>query len=36
VWAALVGLAAGEQLGLLGWFGGALIVLAVWLGKIKP
>lgn len=35
VWAALVGVVAGERLGLLGWFGGALIVLAVWLGKFK-
>ncbi len=33
VWAALVGLAAGERLGWLGMAGGALIVLAVWLGK---
>ena len=35
VWAALVGLAAGEQLGLLGWLGGALIVVAVWVGKLR-
>jgi drug/metabolite transporter (DMT)-like permease len=35
VWAALVGLVAGEQLGLLGWFGGALIVVALWVGKLR-
>jgi drug/metabolite transporter (DMT)-like permease len=36
VWAALVGALAGERLGLLGLLGGALIVLAMWVGKLKP
>ena len=36
VWAAFVGALAGERLGLWGMLGGALIVLAVWVGKIKP
>lgn len=36
VWAALVGAIAGERLGLLGLLGGALIVVAVWVGKLKP
>lgn len=36
VWAALVGALAGERLGLWGMLGGALIVLAVWVGNIKP
>ena len=36
VWAAVVGAIAGERLGLLGLLGGALIVVAVWVGKLKP
>lgn len=36
VWAAVVGAMAGERLGLLGLLGGALIVVAVWVGKLKP
>jgi len=35
VWAAVVGAIAGERLGLLGLLGGALIVLAVWVGKLR-
>ncbi|MGE4062676.1 MAG: DMT family transporter [Rhodospirillaceae bacterium] len=35
VWAALVGLAAGERLGVLGWFGGGLVLAGVLVSEIR-
>ncbi len=35
VWAGLIGLAAGERLGLIGWIGGALVIAGVLVSEIR-
>ena len=35
VWAATIGLIAGERLGVLGWMGGALVIVGVLVSEIR-